>query len=242
MKKLALLIVLYFIVNPSIYSQDLAFGVRGGTNYYSIGDILSRGGSFQTGAPDELFTPNKEFGYQLGIYTTISFGKFFIRPEFNYASFKNNYDFPDKNSEWKRTRVDVPISIGYTIFEPLSVYAGPGFNFYKDATLDGVQVTSFSDGGPDLENTSVSFNVGLMATFGRVGIDLRYEIYPNEAEEELLDIIFSDYGVNLADHRAYKPSVISLSIYFELFRTDEDGISNLFSGLFRSNNCYCPYP
>ena len=242
MKKFTLIIVLYLTGITYTFSQDLAFGIRGGVNNYAIGDMYSRGGSFQSGHPNELFSPNKEFGYQLGVYTTITFGKFFIRPEFNYASFKNSYDFTLKKSYWKRSRIDVPVSFGYTIFKPLSVYVGPGFNFYKDATLDGVQVTSFSDGGPDLENTNVSINVGLMVNFGRIGVDLRYEIYTNKAEEELLDIIHSAYGVNLVDHRAYTPSVISLSIFFDLLKTDEDGVSNLFSGLFRSNRCYCPYP
>ena len=63
---------------------------------------------------------------------------------------KNHYDFPDKTSNWKQSQLEIPLLAGFTIFDPISIYAGPSFNFYSDADLDGVDVTAFSDGGPDL--------------------------------------------------------------------------------------------
>lgn len=223
------------------FSQEFTVGIRGGFNYHTIGDINSRGGSIQAGMPDELFSPQKELGTQFGTFLNIEFGKLFIRPEINFASHKNRYDFPTKESFWKRSRIDVPILLAYEIFDPITIYAGPGFSVFKDATLDGVQVTSYSDGGPDLEKSNMFINVGVMLKVGRFGVDLRYEMNSNETEEELLDIIRSEYGVNLADLRSYKPNIISLSLFIDILKTDKNDIGGFFAGIFQNNKCYCPY-
>ncbi|PTM08512.1 MAG: hypothetical protein DA407_07850 [Bacteroidetes bacterium] len=241
MNRRYLLTTLYLLATYVVSAQEFTLGVRGGFNYYTIGDINSRGGSIQAGKPDELFSPQKELGTQFGAFLNIEFGKLFIRPEINFSTHKNRYDFPTKEAFWKRSRIDVPILLGYEIFDPITIYVGPGFNFFKDATLNGVQVTSYSDGGPDLEKTGVHLNFGIMVRAGRFGIDLRYEMNSKETEEELLDIIKSEYGVNLADLISYKPNIISLSIFIDILKTDKDDIGGFFSGLFKNNKCYCPY-
>lgn len=239
-KRSLLSLVLVFLAFTS-YSQEFTLGARGGINTYTIGDINSRGGSIQAGKPDEVFSPTKEFGFQFGAFLDIEFGKLFIRPEINIASFKNKYDFPIKESSWESSNVNIPILVGYEIFNPISVYAGPSFNIYGNTTLDGVQVTSYSDGGPDLEKTNVGITVGAMVRIGRLGIDLRYETISQETQEELLDIDNSGYGINLADLYSYKPSVLSLSVFIDIIKTDKDDIGGFFAGIFKKDKCYCPY-
>jgi len=241
MNKQYLLITICLLTSWFSISQEFTLGARGGFNYYTIGDINSRGGSIQAGKPDELFSPQKEFGTQFGAFLDIEFGKLFIRPELNFASSKNKYDFPIKESFWKSSRINVPILVGYEIFDPISVYVGPGFNIYNDTTLDGVDVTSYSDGGPDLEKTNVSLTFGIMVKVGRFGIDLRYETISQKTEEELLDINNSAFGVNLADLKPYEPRIISLSLFIDILKTDKDDIGGFFTGLFQNNKCYCPY-
>lgn len=223
------------------YSQEFTLGARGGFNYYTIGDLNSRGGSIQAGKPDELFSPQKELGTQFGAFLDIEFGKLIIRPEINFATSKNKYDFPSKESFWKSSRINVPILVGYEIYDPVSIYIGPSFNIYNDTTLDGVDVTSFSDGGPDLEKTNIGLTFGVMVKVGRFGIDLRYETISQETQEELLDINNSAYGVNLADLKSYQPSILSLSVFIDILKTDKDDIGGFFAGIFQNNKCYCPY-
>jgi hypothetical protein len=218
-------------------AQDYTIGLRAGLNYYNIGDINSRA---YEGRPEELFTPNREIGTQFGMFLNVEFEKMFIRPELNYVSSKNNYSFPLKTSVWKTSKFDIPILVGYQIFDPVSIYAGPGINIYNKTKLDGVQVTSYSDGGPDLEKTTFNINFGIMARYGRFGIDLRYEVGLEETKEELLDIIHSEYGVNLVDAKAYRPSIISLSVIIDVFTTDGGERGGFFSNLFKKK-CYCPY-
>lgn len=241
MYKQYLLIIISIIVTYTINAQEFTLGARGGFNYYTIGDLNSRGGSIQAGKPDELFSPQKELGTQFGAFLDIEFGSLFLRPEINFASSKNKYDFPLKESFWKSSRINVPILIGYKIFNPISVYVGPSFNMYNDTTLDGVNVTSFSDGGPDLEKSNVGLNFGIMVRFSRFGLDLRYETISKETQEELLDINNSAYGVNLADLRTYKPRILSLSLFIDILKTDKDDIGGFFAGLFKKDKCYCPY-
>jgi hypothetical protein len=241
MKKSYLLTVLSLFSILFVNAQEYGFGVQGGLNTYKIGSVNSRGGSIQAGKPNELFQPKKAMGFQVGAYFIVQFDKLFIKPEVNYVSSKNTYDFPTKTSNWKTSKIDIPLLVGYEVFEPVSIYAGPGFNIYGDTTLDGVQVTSYSDGGPDLEKTTFNFNVGIMVKIKRIAIDLRYEGAIKETQEELVDIVYSSYGVNLADLRAYKPNTLRLSVSFDLFRTDGDQIGNIFSDLFKGDKCHCPY-
>ena len=239
LKKTACL--LFLMLCFSANAQEFAMGIRGGINQYSIGDINSRGGSIAAGQPDELFSPNKEIGYQFGIYLTVILNKFYFQPEVNYLSARNTYDFPLQTANWRTSKFEVPILIGYEVFDPVSIYVGPIISFFGDTELDGVQVTGFSDGGPDLEKNSFNFMIGAQFKWKRFGVDLRYEIGMTDAEEELLDIVNSSYGVNLADHLPYKPNVLSLSFTVDIFRTDSLNVGGLFSNLFQGNKCYCPY-
>ena len=240
MNKRNLLITAFILVCFFSYSQEFAIGIKGGLNNNTIGNLNSRGGSFQTGHPDEIFTPNNKMGYLFGAFLNIEFGKLFIRPEVNYVELKNSYDFPNLESNWSTNKIDVPVLVGYKIFDPVSIYLGPGFNFYSDVILDGANNTH----GPSAiayYKSTTTLNFGVSVEFKRFGVDLRYEMANKETPEELQDIHHSVYGTNLTDVFSYKPSQISLSLNVFLFRTNADDIGGLFSGLFRSNKCYCPY-
>lgn len=238
--KTNLLLLFFLAIFCFTSAQEYTFGIRGGLNQYTIGELYSRGGSIAVGKANETFYPNKDIGYQFGGYFKVSFGKLFLQPEINYVSSKSHYDLPKKKSFWKTSKIDVPILIGYEVFDPISIYVGPGFNFFNTTTLDGVQVTSFSDGGPDMEKSTFNINFGIKVEFKGFGLDLRYESGQNETMEELLDINNNVYGTNLADLRAYKPHVVSLSIYLDIFNTDGEDIGSFFSDLFKGDNCWCP--
>ena len=69
---------------------------------------------------------------------------------------------PNQKSKWTTSKIDVPLLFVYDVFDPISVYLGPGFNFFGDTTLEGVQETSFTTGtaGPDLKKST--FNDGFV--------------------------------------------------------------------------------
>ena len=202
-----------------INAQEFGFGIRGGINTYSIGDIVTVGSNGPQGPVAGLvFEPVKDIGYQFGGYFFAQFGKFKIQPELNYVSSQNHYDFPLKQSVWSISKIDLPILLVYDIFEPISIYAGPGFGFMGDATLEGVHDSSFVTGspGPDLNKTNFSINIGIMLRYKRLGVDLRYEMGQGETAEERADINLSGWGVNLVDLKPYKPNVLSFSIFYTI--------------------------
>lgn len=244
MKKRYLLSVFSLLFFVITYAQEYGFGVRGGINTYSIGNIITVGSNGPQGPPAGLtFEPVKDIGYQFGGYVFVKFGKFYIRPELNYVSSQNHYDFPSKSAKWSTSKIDIPVLFVYDVFEPISVYLGPGFNFFGDITLEGVQETSFTTGtpGPDLKKSTFNVNIGIMFRYKRLGIDLRYEMGQSKTDLEREDFIRSEYGVNLADLRPYQPNVLSLSIFYDILRTDGDDIGSFFGDLFKGNSCHCPY-
>ena len=240
MNKPYLLVTLLFFIYTFSNAQEFALGLRGGLNNNTIGDINSIGGSFQTGHPDEVFSPNKKTGYQFGAFLNIEFGKFFVRPEINFVELKNSYDFPNSESKWSTSKMDIPLLIGYKIYEPVSIYVGPGFNFYDDALLEGANNAS---GASKINyiSSATTFIVGVNVEFKYFGVDLRYEMGNKEILEERNDMHFSDFGINQADIYSYKPSMISINLNVFLFRTNAEDVGGIFSGLFRNKKCYCPY-
>jgi hypothetical protein len=241
MKKPLILVFLFAMISFA-NAQEYAVGIKGGLNYYSIGDINSRGGSFETGHPDEIFSPNKEIGTQFGVFFNVAFGNFYVRPEINFVSNNNNYDFPLRTSHWKATKTDVPILIGYKVYDPISIYLGPSFSFFNKMTLEGAN--NNTDANPiNFEKTTSNLIFGIQLEFKRFGVDLRYELGSKETEGEsgdnYQDFQHSAFGINIGDIYPYKPSQISLSLNIFLFRTDGGEISDIFSKLFKGKGCNC---
>jgi len=235
------ILVIFLAICSFLNAQEYAIGIKGGLNYYTIGDINSRGGSIQTGKPDETFSPNKDVGIQYGAFLNVAFGKFFVRPEVNFVTNKNNYDFPDQNSQWKASKMDIPLLIGYKIYDPVAIYVGPSFSFFNKMTIEGAN----NDTGESpirFEKTTTNISFGIQVEFKRFGVDLRYELGSKETEGEHGDdyqnFHESAYGINIADIWSYKPSQISLSLNVFLFRTDGSEIASLFKG---KDQCKCPY-
>lgn len=222
------------------HAQELSVGLKGGVNYYTIGDMNSRGGSIQAGMPDEVFSPNKDLGTQLGVFMTIEFDKLYFRPEFNLVSHNNTYEFPNKPSKWRARKLEIPLLAGYKIFDPIAVYAGPSFSLFNKMTLEGANNSTTED-GINFDKTATTLNFGIQLEFKRFGVDLRYGLGLKETAEELQDINNSAFGTNLTDIYTYKPSEISLSLNIYVFRTNGSELGGLFSNLFRNNKCHCPY-
>ncbi|MCK5400452.1 MAG: PorT family protein [Flavobacteriaceae bacterium] len=241
MKQPLILVLLLFLCTFS-NAQEYAVGIKAGLNYYNIGDLNSRGGSIQAGKPDETFTPNNEIGNQFGAFLNVAFGNLYIRPEINFVSNKNNYDFPVKTSHWKASKMDFPILVGYKVFDPISIYIGPSFSFFSEMTIEGAN-NSTGASPINYDKTTSNLIFGIQVEFKRFGVDLRYEYGLKETEGEsgdnYQDFHNSAFGTNITDIWPYKPSQISLSLNIFLFRTDGDDIDDFFSKLFRKNACDC---
>ena len=238
MNKPHILVILLFLCSIG-NTQEYAIGIKGGLNYYNIGDIVTVGSNGPQGPVAGLiFEPVNDIGYQFGAFLDISFDKFYIRPEINFVTNKNTYDFPKQTSEWTASKIDVPILFGYKIYDPISIYIGPSFSFFDKMNLDGAN-NQTDESSLNYEKTTTNLMLGVQVEFKRFGVDFRYELGLKETVEERQDIHNSAYGVNQADIYSYKPSQISLSLNIFLFRTNGDDIGGFFDGLFKSKYCNC---
>ncbi|MCH7525416.1 MAG: outer membrane beta-barrel protein, partial [Bacteroidetes bacterium] len=129
----------------------------------------------------------------------VAFDKFFIRPEINFVSNKNSYDFPTKTSQWSASKIDVPLLFGYKVYDPIAIYIGPSFSFFNKMTLEGANNNS-NPNPTNFEKTTTSLMFGIQVEFKRFGVDLRYETGLKETAEEFNDFISSTYGINLATY------------------------------------------
>jgi hypothetical protein len=214
----AFFILIFFSSIYLINAQEIGVGIKGGLNYNYIGDFYSIGGSIGPGVSDEYYSADKKISYQFGVFVDILFDDFFIRPEANYVSLKNSYNFPTKPAQWASKQIEIPILFGYKIYSPIAIYAGPVFSFISDRTLEGWQETSYAE--PFKYNkSSTGLSAGILLDFGRVGIDFRYQYGLTTVKEQRLDMIktYQGYGVNLGDLIEYNPSQIMVNIQIKLF-------------------------
>jgi len=216
-----LFIVILLTSFSFVSAQEYTFGVKGGINFNNIGELYHYGNTSGLGInvtpnDDTVFSAEKEMGTQFGAFAMIAFDKFFIRPEVNFVSSKNNYPLALKTANWSSTKIDVPLLLGYKIYKPVSIYAGPSFSSISDMKLEGVQQES---NYPYVyKKSSTSINAGVLVEIGRFGLDLRYQYGITKVEELRVDIDRGVYGTNIADLLEYNPSQILLSVHINILK------------------------
>jgi hypothetical protein len=219
MSKKTLLLVISLTIFSFAKSQEITVGVKGGINFYTVGDLLSYGGSYQTGAPDIVFTPDQEMGTQYGMFLDVSFGRIFLRPEIIFSSLKSSYALPLKVANYTSTRMDIPVLLGFHIAGPVSIVAGPVFSSVSDLELEGLE--------PDkpsviYDESLLNFQAGILLEMGRFGVDIRYEYGLKKVEsQDDLDFFYQTppaYGINRGALLEYNASQIIVSVHINIAR------------------------
>ena len=242
MKVKPLFIVILLISFSFAKAQEYTFGVKGGINFNNIGELYHYGNASGLGInvtpnEDTVFPAEKEMGIQFGAFAMIAFDKFFIRPEVIYVSSKNNYPLALKTANWTSTKIDIPLLLGYKVYDPVSIYAGPSFSSISEMKLEGVE------NDPNypftFKKSSTSINAGILVEYGKFGIDLRYQYGITKVAEQRVNINRGDYGTNIADLLEYNPSQIMLSVHINILKINgDDGGHRIKSG-WRGGNRGC---
>ena len=182
------------IVSSTIAQNGSGFGIKGGVNYNANGDYFN---SISNTSDD----PTRAIGYHIGVFGKLG-NKVYLKPELMYTKTSSEYDAGD----FELQRIDAPILVGVKILGPVSVFAGPAFQYILDSDLDSARVS-------DLENDfTVGLNFGIGLNFNSVGIDLRYERGFSENE---VTIISNNSTVNV-DRLDTRPDQLILSISLKL--------------------------
>lgn len=170
MKKLIVFALLLIGAQLTSNAQLFDWGIKGGLNYNSNGDIVDEAG-------DIIADPEANAGFHFGVFAKTK-GRLYIRPELVYTQTNTNYKNGGESSKLTIKKIDAPVLLGLKIIGPLHAVIGPSFQYIIDTDLEDINLT-------DVENNfTVGGTVGLSVQLGKLGVDARYErgFSSNEAE------------------------------------------------------------
>ncbi|WP_412984542.1 porin family protein [Pontimicrobium sp. IMCC45349] len=191
LKKVAFLILLASTCTFTFAQKGTSYGIKGGLNYNSNGDYLE---SISSNAEH----PDRNIGYHIGVFGKLG-DKLYFRPELMYTATKSEYDSGDFNMK----KIDAPMLVGLKVLGPVSIFAGPSFQYILDSEFDNISINNIEN------DFSVGLNFGAAVNFNKFSIDLRYERGFNDNEAEFLSN--NDIGSSRLDTRPDQ-LILSLSV------------------------------
>jgi len=160
----------------AVAQNGSGFGIKGGVNYNANGDYFN---SISNTSED----PTAAIGYHIGVFA--KFGdRLYLKPEVMYTKTTSEYSVGDFNLK----RIDAPILVGIKVLGPVSVFAGPAFQYILNSDFDNARISNIDN------DVTVGLNFGIGLNFESLGIDLRYErgFSDNEA-----NIVLNNSTINI---------------------------------------------
>lgn len=200
-KKFALFTILFFIISAQILAQS-DYGIKAGLSYNSNGKLSEFVNETET-----IFD-NKgkgKSGFNIGFYGKLNLGPIYLRPELVYTKTTTEYDLGSQIEDYKVSKIDIPVLVGVKLLGPLSIFAGPAFQYVLSNDLMGLSFNSIEN------DFTVGMNIGASVKFGRFGFDVRYERGFNESEVEVIDANIQDATILYRLDSRPKQLIFSLS-------------------------------
>jgi len=169
MKKLILLLLIGFSIS-ALQAQSLFVGAKGGLNFGSTGDLTT----ILNITNNEIINGDDRVGFHIGGHARLQFGKVYVLGETVFTRLTTGFDGDGGDADYTLSKIDTPILFGVRIIGPLSINAGPSFQFIidNDLDIDGLSDIDLSD--PENQLT-VGFQAGARLQLAKFGVDLRYE-------------------------------------------------------------------
>ena len=191
------IIPLFFLI-VNFFSNNLnsqfEIGVKGGLSFNAG---LNQDYFFESeNMSYNLFEKNN--GYHVGLYTKIKLLKsFFVQPEIYYSSINRKYDltFPADHEkyivdEYRQNRIIIPVLVGMDLFDRVSLFVGPNFNFNSKMFFEeNTQEISIDN---LYEKSKIYLHYGLSIKFKKLIIDFRVERGFDEREIKFVENITND--------------------------------------------------
>lgn len=170
------------------------FGLKAGFNYGGNGDYFES-------ISDNVQNPEANIGYHIGIFGKIG-NQLYLRPELMYTKTNSEYS----SGDFDMSKIDLPVLVGIKVIGPLSVFAGPSFQYILNSEFDGIDID-------DIENDfSVGLHFGIGVNFNNIGLDLRYERGFSENEATFL----ANNNVVSNDRIDVRPEQLILSLSIKI--------------------------
>lgn len=185
----------------NLNAQVFDYGIKGGINYNFSGELEE----FNNENLENTYTSRTLIGYHAGFWAKLNMGDLFLQPEIYYTKFNNNFDYsPDY--ELSTHKIDVPVVLGYSIFDPLYIYAGPDFQYILSEDFSIVNYDF------NYDEITTGLHLGLGLDLGQVKLDVRWE---KGLSEQTLEIINSEF-VNENFQLDHRPNQILVSLFVKL--------------------------
>ncbi|MEM6721243.1 MAG: outer membrane beta-barrel protein [Bacteroidota bacterium] len=166
-----LLCLVFLLASATCFAQ---FGVKAGLNFNSNGElreIVTAGENIIEDSGDA------KIGYHIGAFYEFDISNLYLRPELVYTKTQSEYG----SSNYDMSKIDLPILLGIDVIGPISLFAGPAFQYTLNNDLDDATIS-------DVENEiTVGFNFGAAVNIGNIGLDVRYERGFTNNEASILD-------------------------------------------------------
>ncbi len=202
MKKIT---ILGAIMISSLSFSQIDFGVKGGVNFASVGDLKSYTNGVFNGKSNSSDT---ETGFHVGAWGRVALPLigFYVQPELNYTHLKSEFD---GNKDYTLNKLDVPLLAGKKILGVGRIFVGPSFQFLLDDNLDGSEKDISSD------DFTVGIQFGGGVQLGKLGLDVRYDVGLNNTTSSFVQI---ENGIENEIQVDTRPSQLILGLSYRITR------------------------
>ena len=203
MNKRILVLSMALLLTAFYANAQSGFGIKGGLSYNTNGELSEFSNDTKTIIENE---GKGKSGYNVGIYGKIGLGPIYLRPELVYTKTTSEYILNSEAVDYNIARLDMPVLVGLKLIGPLSVFAGPAFQYTLDNDFNDIDYA-------DIDNEfTVGFNFGASVELGRLGLDVRYERGFNENEATFIN----DNIVNTEYRLDSRPEQLIFSLSYRL--------------------------
>lgn len=166
-------LLLFLLLSSSMmFAQASGFGIKGGLNYGSVGDL-----EFTSEFAQNTFSKENKTGYHAGVFYKMKLAAgIFLQPEVLYTKLNTEYinNNPLVNEDplnYEFSKIDIPLLVGVDVLGPIHLKGGPSFQYILDTAFEDIDI-DFED--PE-KSFTVGYQLGVGATLGSIGFDVRYE-------------------------------------------------------------------
>lgn len=164
------LILILLLLPPTLAgAQSFDAGLIGGLSMGAV-EIEDVDDRFAEGIEGDYL-----FGYEAGVFARLSLGPAYIRPQLMYrfqtgeVTYRPGADQSKQTSNFQSHRLQIPVMIGLHVLGPLSIEAGPVYNYLLSST------ERFGDNDVSLSRNGIGYRVGPAIDLNRFMIFASYE-------------------------------------------------------------------
>lgn len=159
--KLSICLFLCFAVFPA--KAQLSVGVAAGVSTGAV-EIEEVDRSFT-----DVIQGQNIMGYEAGLFLKYQFGSLYVKPMALYSFQSGDITYQDQRTSYKSDKLGVPVIFGLDLIGPLSLEAGPVYNYVVDMTQE------FNSSEFVTARSGIGYRAGLALNFKALSLNLAYE-------------------------------------------------------------------